>query len=188
MEKKYLKNILNMLMISFVLVTVFNSTFAQFDYNFIKFLSNSVNRNFNLNINLENIFYILAGIFAIFIAFNRDTWLPFLGKSVFPSIFVPLKKIEGNTTITVNVKPNVKVAYWASKPSLKEDQPVKLAYDDYSNSGVVMSDNNGVAIISINKGPGYYVPSGNYIKSHVHYRELSDDYAMMGPVRTIYLQ
>lgn len=187
METKYLKNILNIIIILFVLITVLNSSLSQFDYNFIKILSNSVNSNLNLSLDLEKIFYVLAGIFAIIIALNRNTWLPFLGESVFPSSFVPLKKIEGNTTITVNVKPNVKVAYWASKPSLKKDQPVKLAYDDYSNSGVVMSDNNGVAIISLNKGPGYFVPSGNYIKSHVHYRELTNDYAMMGPIQTIYL-
>ena len=38
-----------------------------------------------------------------------------------------------------------------------------------------------------NKGTGYIVPSGKYIKPHVHYRELKTEYSMIGPVETIFL-
>jgi hypothetical protein len=96
-------------------------------------------------------------------------------------------KIEGNTKITINVSPNTKVAYWSAKSTEKQLPTVEEAYDDYSNSGVVMSDSNGKATIVFNKGSGYIVPNGRFIDKHVHYRELSDEWGMMGPVQTVYL-
>jgi hypothetical protein len=46
---------------------------------------------------------------------NKHNWLPFLGSSVLPSPLVPLKTIEGNTKVTVNVSPNSKILYWAGR-------------------------------------------------------------------------
>lgn len=183
METKYFKYFISMMMLTFILITVLNSAFSQIGYNFIKMLSNI------LFTDLEKIIYLLAGVCVIFIALSRDTWLPFLGESVLPSIFVPLKNIDGDTIVKVLVQPNTKVAYWAAKPTVtksKKDPIVKVAYDDYSNSGVVMSDENGVAILTLNKGSGYYVPTGKHIRSHVHYRELTNEYGLMGEVKTHY--
>ncbi len=189
METKYFKYFMNMVMLSFVLITVLNSAFLQIGYNFIGMLSNFFKQNIFNGVDLEKSIYLLAGVCVIIVALSRDTWLPFLSESVLPSIFVPLKNIEGDTIVKVLVKPNTKVAYWAAKPSLKKsnkDPDVTVAYDDYSNSGVVMSDENGVAILTLNKGSGYYVPSGKHISSHVHYRELTNEYALMGEVKTHY--
>jgi len=187
METKYYGYFLNMIIFSFISMTVLNSAFKQGGCDLIKYISDLININLNLCFDLEKSFYILAGILIISKILNRDTWLPFLGENVLPSSLVPIKKIEGDTQVKVIVKPNVKVAYWAAKPSFnKKDPDVKTAYDDYSNSGVVMSDKNGIAILTLNKGSGYYVPSGKHINSHVHYRELTDDYAMMGSIQTHY--
>lgn len=189
MEIKYFKYFLNMFMFAFVFLTVINSAFTQLNYNFIKLLSDLLKNKLNLCFDLEKTFYLLAGIFIIIIVFKRDTWLPFLGENVLPSVLVPLKKLDGDTIIKIIVKPNIKVAYWATEPKLKNndtDPDVITAYDKYLNSGVVMSDDNGIAILTLNKGSGYYVPSGKHINSHVHYRELTDDYAMMGPIKTHY--
>ena len=187
MNTKYYGYFLNIIIFSFISVTVLNSAFKQIGYDLIKYVSDLLNINLNLCFDLEKSVYLLAGVFIILKILNRDTWLPFLGESVFPSTLIPIKKIEGDTIVKVLVKPNVKVAYWASKPTLKKNDPdVILAYDDYSNSGVVMSDENGIAILTLNKGTGYYVPSGKHIKSHLHYRVLTDDYAMMGPIKTHY--
>lgn len=165
-----------MVIVFFVLFGAVNSAFSQLGYDLISFLPR-----------IYKPFYLIVGVFAIMMALNKNTWLPFLGESVLPSILVQLKKIEGNKTVKVHVKPNVKVAYWATKPTNKKPDPnVRDAYDDYSNSGVVMSDENGIAILTLNKGSGYYVPTGKHIEPHLHYRELTDDFGMMGPVKTYY--
>jgi hypothetical protein len=51
----------------------------------------------------------------------------------------------------------------------------------------VMSDANGVAILAFDKGTAYIVPSGRQIDSHVHYRELSGEYGMIGPVQSVFV-
>ena len=51
-----------------------------------------------------------------------------------------------------------------------------------------MSDDNGVAILTLNKGSGYYLPNGRHLESHVHYREIGNDYSMIGPIQTYYLE
>ena len=63
---------------------------------------------------------------------------------------------------------------------------VEQAYGAYSNAGVTVSDKNGFAVLTFNKGTGYIVPSGKYIKPHVHYRELNE-FGMMGSVKTRYI-
>ena len=89
-----------------------------------------------------------------------------------PSSVIPLKKNKYQSdTVKIHVKPNSKVVYWAAKKLDSDNHSVWKAYDDYSNSGVVMSDNNGVAILKLQKGSGYIVPWGNkQIPPHVHYR------------------
>lgn len=187
MVSKYVLYFINMIMMGVVVVTVLNTSFKYIGYDGINTVSNILKAK--LNINFEKTIYLLAGIFVVIMALKRDTWLPFLGESVLPSSLVPLKELDGDTIVKVNVSPNVKVAYWAAKPqkeNTKKIPPVDIAYDDYSNSGVVMSDENGIAILTLNKGSSYYVPSGKHIESHVHYRELTDEYGMMGPVQTHY--
>ena len=49
-----------------------------------------------------------------------------------------------------------------------------------------MADDKGMAELKVVKGSGYIVPSGRYIALHVHYRVLSSEHAMMGPVNKIY--
>ena len=169
---------------TFVILGALNKASSQIKYDFIKIISDKI-KNL-LNVSFEFYFYILTGLFAVIIAIDRNTWLPFLGENVLPSIFVPLKSNNGDMIIKVNVTPNTKVAYWSALPH-KQDPTVKLAYEDYSNSGVVMSDEMGIAILTFNKGSGYYLPNGKHLESHVHYRELDKDWAMIGPIKTYYL-
>jgi hypothetical protein len=188
MNFKYFIYQTKMFIMFFIILTVLNSGFKQFNYDFINFISIFLKNNFNLSLDLEKKCYILAGIFAIIIAINRDTWLPFLGDTVLPASLIPIKNNNGDIKVNVNVKPNTKVAYWSTKPKTTngDDPDVKNAYDDYSNSGVVKSNKNGLAILTLNKGSGYYVPYGKHIKPHVHYRELNEDMALIGPVKTVY--
>lgn len=132
------------------------------------------------------VIYAVFALSAIYLAFDRTTWLPFLGETVLPGALVPVKTNSGNTMVEVHVRPGAKVAYWSAKPS-SETKQVDSAYDDYSNGGVVMADDKGVATLSFDKGGEYTVPSGKTIMSHVHYREFSDVYGMVGPVQTAFI-
>jgi hypothetical protein len=189
MKIKYFSYKIKMFILAFVIISVINSAFSQLNMNFIKKLSDYIKSKSNMDINIERGFYLVAGIFAIMIALKRDTWLPFLGENVLPSSLIPFKDNIGDTLIKVHVKPNTKVAYWAALPKdkkLKEDPYVTKAYGDYTNSGVIKSDDKGIAILTIKKSSGYYIPSGKHLQSHVHYREIYDEWGMIGPIKTQY--
>ena len=190
MEYKYFTYKIKMFITVLVIFGSLNTAFSQINSNnnIINYISNFINGYFKSNIKFEKYFYIIVGLAAIICAMNRDTWLPFLGETVLPSTFVPLHEHKGDTNIQVNVKPNTKVAYWSALPRTDNIIPtVTNAYGDYSNYGVVMSDDNGDVILSFNKGTSYTVPNGSTINPHVHYREINDDWGMMGPVQTYYL-
>ena len=176
------------------------------NYNLAEYLSLVFFRIFRKRVALETGIYIVFFVCALYLAFQRNTWLPFLGESVMPSALVPLKTNPGNTVVEVRVKPEAKVVYWSAKPKdevtskLKDEvtskpkgevtmKPVevKSAYDDYGNSGVTQANIDGIAKLSFNKGTDYQVPGGKIIKSHVHYREMDLEYGMMGPVQTVYV-
>ena len=79
------------------------------------------------------------------------------------------------------------IIFFASLPIQNNDLPyVEDAYADFSNSGVVTSDSNGVAELSILPGSSYTVPFNKKIRKHVHYRELDNRLGMMGELRTVY--
>jgi len=158
--------------------------------------TNAVLTNFNFNIfdkidsftglTISKLIYFLTGFSIIYLAIKKQTWLPFLGETIIPSSLIPETHNEGNTSIKIKIKPYTKVAYWSSLPSLDEKPSVDKAYGNYSNAGVSKSDKDGFAILTFNKGSGYIVPSGRYIKPHIHYRELNTEYSMIGSVKTIY--
>ena len=185
MNKDYVDAKIHMVYISLILIVAINCGLCVFNINIIKSISDFINNLLKTKLPIENAIYILVAVVAIKLAMNRNTWLPFLGKTVFPHALVPNKTIDkASKTIKVNVAPNTKVAYWAALD--KGDKPdVYTAYADYSNSGVVESDDKGVATLSINVGSGYIVPTGKYIKPHVHYRELNTS-GMVGPVETVF--
>lgn len=175
----YYKHKIKMVILALVFFGAFNTASTVFGFNVIEKINN--------HIKIDKILAILILISIIYLAGKKTAWLPFLGETVFPKQLVPLKIINGNTSITVNVKPNTKVAYWAATPNDDENRNVLDAYGDYNNSGVVLSDNNGVATLIFDKGTGYNVPGNRHINSHVHYRELSGEWGMIGPVKTIFI-
>lgn len=185
----YLGHKIHMILVALVLIGAINWGTTALGYNLVEILTNTVNNYFRTNTNLDKIIYIIVGIAGITLALKKKTWLPFLGWTAFPSqVFVPNKVNEnGSFVVKVNVKPNTRVAYWASLPQASEVVPdVEEAYDDFSNSGVVTSDSNGVAELLVAPGTSYIVPSGREISRHIHYRELDRTYGMMSDVRTVY--
>ena len=177
-----------MFAIAIVLIGGVNWFAVAFGYNLVESLNRVLSRVFHKRLSLDTIIYFVVGLCAIVLAFDRTLWLPFLGESVLPSSLVSVTSAKASTNkVDVHVRPNVKVAYWSANPGNNPDTPVEEAYGKFENSGVVMSDDKGVATLSFEKGTEYIVPSGKHLKSHVHYRELSGEYGMIGPVQTVFV-
>lgn len=185
--KKYAETKINHFAIMLVLMGAVNWGTTSVGYNLVEMIITKINQYVDIsNFKLEKIIYLSIALAAIYLGTNRDFWLPFLGDTVMPETLVPLQKnFKYDTELTVKVTPNTKVAFWAANPHDNTPE-VMDAYGKYNNSGVVMSNDEGIATLRVIKGSGYNVPSGRYIKPHVHYREIGGDYAMMGPVMTRY--
>jgi uncharacterized membrane protein YuzA (DUF378 family) len=134
---------------------------------------------------ITRILYLLIGAAALFLAFDRDTYLPFLGETVFPSPVLKEQTPAGATrTVKVNVKPRTKVIYWASEPGDNLNKKYfEIAYGKYENAGVTTSDNNGVAILKVREPQSYNIPFVT-LTPHVHYRQVKES-GFLGTVRTI---
>jgi uncharacterized membrane protein YuzA (DUF378 family) len=177
-----------MILMGFIIAGSLNYGATAFEYNLIEKLNDKINNLVNKNTHLDKIIYIAIAISGLILMFNRTTWLPFLGTCAFPSKgLIPNKINNGDIKVKVNIKPNTRIAYWSSIQKNPNEVPdVISAYGDFSNSGVVVSDSKGVAVLSFKLGTDYIVPSNKKIKRHVHYRELDLEYGMMGEVQTVY--
>ena len=152
-------------------------------YNPSKFLTQ------NKIINLIVILIVVASI--IYNLFNRNFYLSFLGCTVYPCGSLAEKiPNKADTTVTVQVKPNVNVIYWASEPSSTENQPIDNpwdAYANYDNSGVVKSDATGKAVLHVRNPSSYQVGLMNKtLKQHVHYRVCRHP-GMLSEIKTVIL-
>lgn len=140
---------------------------------------------------LAKTIYLLVGIAALYLAFKRDVYLPFLGETVLPcAAFAARTPDNANQEATITTLPNVKVIYWASEPKKDNSgnlQDWDVAYNDFANSGVAISDDKGKAILRFRGNPqAYKVPFKGTIKPHVHFR-ICEKYGMVGPVQILYL-
>jgi len=178
---------LHIFYMSIVIIGAINCGSHAIGYNIVDMLSHNINKIFNSNIPINKIIYLIVAIAGILLASKHTTWLPFLGRSVLPENLVPLKQnATSNTTIQITTIPNVKIAYWAAL-NKGDKTDVITAYGNYENSGVVMSDAKGNAVLPIMIGTGYTIPSGNVLPRHVHYRIIGLPGAdgMMGKIETI---
>ena len=180
------KETIHIILFAILVIGGINWLSTAFGYNIVEILNTYINNLFDSKLPIDKLIYIIVGIVAIILASKRDNWLPFLGETVLPDHLINLSTPNNyNTIVTINTIPNSKIVYWAALP--KGNNPdVKTAYSDYSNSGVVMSNNYGTAKLPILHGSGYTVPTGKHISRHVHWRVLGLDYGMMGPVETTY--
>jgi uncharacterized membrane protein YuzA (DUF378 family) len=152
---------------------------------FIGFLRiNMIERLLGKNL-ISRILHLLIGASALYLAFNRDTYLPFLGETVFPESVLQTQTPAGATrTVKVRVKPRTKIVYWASEPTDNiNKKPYNIAYGKYENAGVTTSDASGVAFLKVREPQMYDVPFQT-LAPHVHYRVVKTS-GMFGPVRTI---
>ena len=169
-SSSYLKNYLYMTCIILVLAGGLNwGLVGIFDFNLVKTITYYPV--------IEKIVYILVALATLALIFRRDTYLPFLGETVYP---VPLKDIMpvitdinmADTLTLSNIPANTKVVYWASLPSHKHvySNP-RDAYGNYMNSGVGTTDKDGNLTITINSPSKYKVGMFNRtLHRHIHYR------------------
>ena len=139
---------------------------------------------------MATLIYILVGISAVAIMFDRDTYLPFLGPMVAPCSVLENRDPPGATReVKVNVEPNVKVIYWAAEPAsenLEKLNSWKQAYLDYQNAGVATSNGEGVAVLKVRDPQAYRVPLKGRLSPHVHYR-VCGEAGWMGKITTVFL-
>jgi len=132
--------------------------------------------------------YTLIGISALWVMFDRDTYLPFLGPTHIPcGALSPREPKDSNQSVAIEVPPNRTILYWASEPAnehLKDIPSWKDAYLNYDNTGVVISDKHGRATLRIRSPQPYQVPFKGLLEPHVHYR-VCEESGWMGRVMTV---
>jgi uncharacterized membrane protein YuzA (DUF378 family) len=135
--------------------------------------------------------YIIVGVCALMVMFNRDTYLPFLGESVAPCGAFPDRTPPGATKeVMVMVRPGAKVIYWASEPAmdgLKQIMDWKKAYADFENAGLVTADMQGRARLLIRPPQAYTAPMAGRLEPHVHYR-VCEPKGWMSRVQTKFIE
>lgn len=129
------------------------------------------------------------GLSAAWFMFERNYYLPFLGKCV-----IPVVQQENNIkrSLKVNISglpPNVNVLYWAAKETKTPFTGYQDAYGDYSNSGLAQTTKDGNVTLDL-VCPGQYSVSKfgmfhSQLPRHVHYRyELPGQTGMFSQVYT----
>lgn len=131
---------------------------------------------------------LLVVIYVIYLGFQRNTYLPFLGPTVMPYSIFPseLKPKDANLEFTVPVveEDNTKVLYWAAQSSSQYFEDPWTAYGDYRNVGVTTIKNNEAKFI-VACPSGYKVPTQT-LKPHIHYRVIYPT-GIMGEVKTAFV-
>jgi uncharacterized membrane protein YuzA (DUF378 family) len=134
--------------------------------------------------------YVLVGLSAVFLFFRRDTYLPFLGPTIFPVGALVSRQPQGaSQDVTIRTVPNARVVYWASEPSRGEALGnYKEAYGKYENAGVAVADAQGEAKLKVRGPPrSYTVPWMGQLKPHVHFRVIKEN-GWAERVETLFLE
>lgn len=118
--------------------------------------------------------FLLIGISALWFAFNRDYYLPFLGPSVIP---IGSNKTELSSPTTqiqlTNLPVNTTVMVWGAQENSQTVNNPYDAYGDYSNTIISKTDDTGKVTVSLPCPAEYYVNKfglNKKLKRHIHYR------------------
>ncbi len=134
--------------------------------------------------------YIAVGIAALIIAFQRDTYLPFLGETLVPCSTLQDRTPPGATvSIEVEAEPGKKVLYWAAEPETERLEKIndwRKAYLSYENAGVVTADSQGRASLRVRNPQAYLVPWKGRLEPHIHFR-ICGERGFLGRVKTVFL-
>jgi uncharacterized membrane protein YuzA (DUF378 family) len=175
-KKKSSMVYLHMICVILVLIGGFNwGLQGLFNFNLVKY----INENTYNSPMFENGVYILVGISALYLASNRNTYLPFLGDTVgAPSLIRDTgeERKNANVTVVVDAEGASSVMYWAADPLSGGNEGEKFAYDaygKYKNAGVAEVVNDK-ATLRVECPQKYWVKKFGVMKKtlpkHVHYR------------------
>ena len=125
----YVKSLIRMVLTGFVIAGSLNYGLTIFNYNLIEIGNTKIDQYFNKKSYFNVILYSIIAVSGLFLMSQTTTWLPFLGPCAFPSKGIIPDKINilGTKKVKVNVKPNTRVAYWAS--SIVKDTNVPYVED-----------------------------------------------------------
>ena len=141
----------------------------------------------------EKVLAFICIAIGIYFLTKRDFYLPFLGDTVFPGGNL-IQQVPLNATVSrqIKVKPYQRVVYWAAEKNNKANpnQMPWSAYKDYSNSGVAIANEKGIADLKVRKPAPYSKPWGWFgskgLRPHIHFR-LQKASGFWGRVETVYL-
>jgi hypothetical protein len=143
--------------------------------------------------NAECLFHRLLALIVllivVYLAVHRDTFVPFIGETVFPFILVKENTFTNSNgaiskTINVDAPDGTKVAYWASMPDSKVVPTPQVAYDNYENSGVT-TVKKGQATLTVSCPSQYKIPPFNKkLEKHIHYRIIHTN-GMISEIHTV---
>lgn len=142
---------------------------------------------------VASVLYVIIGTCSLMLAFRRDVYLPFLGETVLPAGALATKTPQSaNETVEITTHPGAKVIYWATEANVNADPKNvpgwDVAYGDFENSGVVVADDQGKAILRIRGPPQpYTVPMKGKLDAHVHFR-VEQPGGFFGRVQTYFVE
>jgi uncharacterized membrane protein YuzA (DUF378 family) len=122
---------------------------------------------------VRNMIYLSIGVSALYFIFNRDYYLPFLGKCAIP--IESKKKLENTKNMKIaGLPPNTVVLVWGAQESNEIFKNPYEAYGKYENTVVTKSDEKGNVSVDLPCPAPYYVSKFGLIKRrikrHIHYR------------------
>jgi hypothetical protein len=186
---KYYQYKLRKMCLTLILIGALNSGTKLFNIDLVALMGAIVKNNTGYN--LTNVLNALIALSVLYIIVaDRNIWTPFLGDTIVPcSVINKEPPKDSNVIKVIQTKPNTKIVYWASLEN-KNGEKVWNAYGDFSNSGVVYSDEHGKAVLKLREPSEYIIPTGDKLSKHIHYRECPDKdsaEAMLSPLKTVYL-
>ena len=136
-------------------------------------------------------------LIVIYLSVHRDTFLPFIGETVFPFTLVKDVTFKSHQdtvskTVHVDAPDGTKVAFWASMPNNNVEPNVEpnieptpeKAYDHYQNSGITLVKNNQ-AVLTVKKPAAYNIPPFHKtLEKHIHYRVIYTN-GMLSEIHTV---
>lgn len=127
---------------------------------------------------------LLVILSTLYLAFDRDSYLPFLGECVLPpSVLAAKTPQDAAFNVDVLVPDGAThVMYWASESGAGLAANPYDAYGNYANAGIVQAGSNGKASLAV-RCPRQYRVRGRTLPRHVHYRAIYKS-GVAGPVQT----
>jgi hypothetical protein len=139
----------------------------------------------------KNLMYVLIAACALYLAFERATYLPFLGTTVSPCSVLK-ESIPENANYEKRVAINgfgKKVLFWAAEPDnehLSQLKDWRKAYLGFENAGVAIVGSDNMVTLRVRKPQPYTVPVAGRLEAHIHYRVCANE-GQMGPIQTVFL-